>query len=147
LHEQTDREAVQRVGMRRAKTLAARTRPPTPHPSISADSRNAIGDAPLHDGIRTNLREPAKCWKRTTKTKDLELAAEGLKSKKPRTLSRSGRSFLQERVYTNFYFFVKGNLQLFLFFLELVSFQEHSSSIPQSIFPCAATGLARIPAS
>jgi hypothetical protein len=81
------------------------------------------------------------------RTKELELAAEGLKSKKPRTLSRSGRGFLRERVYTDLYFFVKGNLQLFLFFLELVSFQEHSSSIPQSIFPCAATGLARIPAS
>jgi uncharacterized protein with GYD domain len=36
-------------------------------------------------------------------------------------------------VYTNFYFFVKGNIQLFLFFLELVSFQEHSSPIPQPI--------------
>ena len=50
----------------------------------------------------------------------------------------SGRGFLQERVYTDFYFFVKRNFELFLFFLELVSFQEHSCRIPQSIFPCAA---------
>src|SRR5258707_4590286 len=66
-------------------------------------------------------------------------------SKTPRRLS--GRRFLQERVYTNFYFFVKGNIQLFLFFLELVSFQEHSSPIPQPIFSCAATGLAKTRAS
>jgi len=37
-------------------------------------------------------------------------------------------------VYTDFYFFVKRNFQLFLFFLELVSFQEHSCRIPQLIF-------------
>jgi uncharacterized protein with GYD domain len=36
-------------------------------------------------------------------------------------------------VYTDFYFFVKRNFQLFLFFLELVSFQEHSWRIPQLI--------------
>src|ERR1700687_2212005 len=59
-----------------------------------------------------------------------------LKSKTPRSLS--GRAFLRGRVYTTFYFFVKGNLQLFLFFLEVVSFQEHSSQIPSSIHPCAA---------
>jgi uncharacterized protein with GYD domain len=47
-------------------------------------------------------------------------------------------------VYTDLYFFVKANLQLFLFFLELVSFQEHSSPIPQSIFPCAAHGHAGV---
>src|ERR1700730_4742176 len=69
----------------------------------------------------------------------------GLKSKTPRRLS--GRGFLQERVYTTFYFFVKRNLQLFLFFLELVSFQEHSSPIPRPISPCAASGLARVHAS
>jgi uncharacterized protein with GYD domain len=50
-------------------------------------------------------------------------------------------------VYTTFYFFVKGNLKLFLFFLELISFQEHSSPIPQPISPCAASGLARVHAS
>ena len=38
----------------------------------------------------------------------------------------------RESVY-HFYFFVKGNFQLFLFFLELVSFQEHSCAIPQLI--------------
>jgi uncharacterized protein with GYD domain len=50
----------------------------------------------------------------------------------------SGRAFLQERVYTDFYFFVKRNFQLFLFFLELVYFQEHSCAIPIPIRPCAA---------
>src|ERR1700730_2722766 len=68
-----------------------------------------------------------------------------LKSKTPRRLS--GRAFLRGRVYTTFYFFVKGNLKLFLFSIELVSFQEHSSPIPQPIFPCAAPGLARVHAS
>jgi hypothetical protein len=37
------------------------------------------------------------------------------------------------RECTTFYFFVKRNFQLFLFFLELVSFQEHSCAIPQLI--------------
>jgi len=66
----------------------------------------------------------------------------GLKSKTPRRLS--GRGFLRERVYTTFYFFVKRNLQLFLIFLELVSFQEHSSRIPRPISPCAASRPRRV---
>jgi uncharacterized protein with GYD domain len=45
-------------------------------------------------------------------------------------------------VYTDFYFFVKRNFQLFLFFLELVSFQEHSCAIPQPIFLARLLGLA-----
>src|ERR1700732_51575 len=75
-----------------------------------------------------------------TTTKDLkkEIGQRAVKQKRPGTLFRSGRSFLQERVYTTLYFFVKGNIQLFLFFLELVSFQEHSCRIPWPIFPCAA---------
>jgi hypothetical protein len=59
----------------------------------------------------------------------------GLEAKKRPELS--GRGFLQERVYTDFYFFVKRNFQLFLFFLELVSFQVHSCRIPIPIHPCA----------
>src|SRR5713101_5206716 len=55
------------------------------------------------------------------------------RSKKQNAPNSPGRAFLQERVYTDFHFFVKRNLQLFLFFLELVSFQEHSCRIPQLI--------------
>src|ERR1700731_2327444 len=67
-----------------------------------------------------------------------------LKAKRPVV---SGRSFLRWRVYTTFYFSVKGNLKLFLFLLELTCFQEHSSPIPQPISPCAVSGLARVHAS
>src|ERR1700680_2931404 len=81
---------------------------------------------------------------RKTADKGLELdtSSRRPKSKTPRTLFRSGRGFLRERVYTTFYFFVKGNIQLFLFFLELVSFQEHSCRIPRPIFLAQLPGLA-----
>src|SRR5712671_5730373 len=55
-----------------------------------------------------------------------------LKSKTPRDC-RGVLFYVCE--YTTFYFIVKRNFQLFLFFLELVSFQEHSCPIPQPIFP------------
>jgi uncharacterized protein with GYD domain len=59
-------------------------------------------------------------------------------AKKQKRPESSGRDFLQGRVYTDFLFFVKRNFQFFLFFLELVSFQEHSSPIPQFYSPSAA---------
>jgi uncharacterized protein with GYD domain len=41
--------------------------------------------------------------------------------------------------------FCQGKYSTFFIFLELVSFQEHSSPIPQPIFSCAATGFASNP--
>jgi hypothetical protein len=49
VHEQAERRALQRIGVRTAEPLPSRTRPATPHPNVSVKSRNAIRHALFHD--------------------------------------------------------------------------------------------------
>jgi hypothetical protein len=57
------------------------------------------------------------------------------KSKTPRTTLNCRSVVFYESEYTTFKAFVKSNLKNILFFLELVSFQEHSGAIPRSFSP------------
>src|SRR5229473_5667919 len=75
-----------------------------------------------------------RAWRTGLHTDSRKLTSEdfgsGLKSKTPR-ITRGALFYVCE--YTTFYFVVKRNFQPFLFFLELVYFQEHSCRIPQLI--------------
>src|SRR5216683_6828231 len=80
-----------------------------------------------------------RAWRTGLHTDSRKLTSEdfgsGLKSKTPR-MARGALFYVCG--YTTFYFVVKRNFQLFLFFLELVSFQEHSCRIPSQFFLCVA---------
>ncbi len=147
VHKQPEQHAVQCICVRAAEALPSRARTQTPHPGASVKPRNAIRHALFHenfvalesgrgDGIACDARA------RNKNASGGSGGSENLCAKKrnaPTLFSKSGRSFLRGRVYTDSYYFVKRNLKLFLFFLELPCFQEHSSPIPQPILPCAAS--------
>src|SRR5579864_887708 len=92
VHAEAKNRAVQSVPVPPAEPLAWHRRPPTPHPSVSMDARNAISHALFHEGKRQselneNLRREAGAAGRGDKTNAQEF---GLHAGDGARFARSG---------------------------------------------------------